>query len=84
MNLTQEQKDRLACFDELKSHISGKDNRRMSIPRPDKIKITAEQVKDVKRLLATGVSIVDIQNLTKLSEYQVRGVRRDRYNFLLE
>ena len=82
--LKKEQRDRLLRFDDLKSHISDKDNKRMSISRPDKIKITAEQVKKVKRLLDAGVSMVDIQNATGLSEYHVRGVRRGRYNFLLE
>ena len=52
--------------------------------RPDKIKITADQVKRVKLLLAAGISIVAIQNLTKLSEYHVRGVRRGMYDFLPE
>ena len=82
--LKKEQQDRLRRFDDLKSHISDKDNRRMSISRPDKIKITAEQVRKVKRLLDTGVTMVDIQNTTGLSEYHVRGVRRGRYNSLLE
>lgn len=54
------------------------------IPRPYKIKITADQVREVKRLLDAGVSMVDIQDATGLSEYHVRGVRRGRYNFLLE
>ena len=82
--LKKEQRDRLRRFDDLKSHISDKDNRRMYISRPDKIKITAEQVKKVKRLLGAGMSMVAIQNLTKLSEYHVRGVRRGRYDSLLE
>lgn len=54
------------------------------IPRPDKIKITADQVKKVKRLLDAGVSLVTIQNTTGLSDYHVRGVRRGRYDFMLE
>ena len=58
--MLQETKDelltRLRRFDDLKSHISDKDNRRMSISRPDKIKITADQVRKVKRLLDAGVS----------------------------
>lgn len=82
--LKPKQQDRLRRFDDLRSHISDKDNYRMYISRPDKIKITADQVKKVKRLLDAGVSMVDIQNTTGLSEYHVRGVRRDRYNFLLE
>ena len=82
--LKKEQQDRLRRFDDLKSHISDKDNRRMYISRPDKVKITAGQVKKVKRLLDAGVSMVDIQNTMKLSEYHVRGVRRGRYNFLVE
>ena len=82
--LKKEQQDRLRRFDDLKSHISDKDNRRMSISRPDKIQITADQVMKVKRLLDGGVSMVDIQNTTGLSEYHVRGVRRGRYNFLLK
>ena len=81
--LKKEQRDRLRRFDDLKSHISDKDNRRMYISRPDKIKITADQVRKVKRLLDAGVSMVDIQNITGLSEYHVRGVRRGRYNSLL-
>ena len=55
-----------------------------SLSRPGKIKITADNVKKVKRLLAAEMSIVCIQNATKLSEYHVRGVRRGRYDFLLE
>ena len=82
--LKKEQQDRLRRFDDLKSHISDKDNRRMYISRPDKIKITADQVKKVKRLLEAGVSMVDIQNATGLSEYHVRGVRRFRYDFLVQ
>ena len=54
------------------------------LSRPDKIQITADQVREVKRLLTDGVSQVDIQNLTRLSEYHVRGVRMDRYKSLLE
>ena len=82
--LKKEQQDRLRRFDDLKSHIGDKDNHRMYISRPDKIKITADQVKKVKRLLDAGVSMVDIQNATGLSEYHVRGVRRGRYDFLLK
>ena len=82
--LKKEQQDRLRRFDDLKSHISDKDNKRMYISRLDKIKITAEQVKKVKRLLDARVSMVDIQNTTGLSEYHVRGVRRGRYDFLLD
>lgn len=54
------------------------------LSRPEKIKITAGQVKIVKHLLKTGVSMVGIQTITKLSEYHVRGVRRGRYDFLLD
>ena len=82
--LKKEQQDRLRRFDDLKSHISDKDNIRMYISRPDKIKITSDQVKKIKRLLDAGVSMVDIQTITKLSEYHVRGVRRGRYDFMLE
>lgn len=49
------------------------------LARPDKVTITAEQVLEVKRLLETGMSLVDIHNETGLSEYHVRGVRRGRY-----
>ena len=55
-----------------------------SISRPDKITITSDQVREVKRCLAAGMYIVTIQNATGLSEYHVRGVRRGRYDFLLE
>lgn len=82
--LKKEQRDGLRRFDDLKSHIGDKDNRRMYISRPDKIKITADQVRKVKRLLDAGVSMVDIQNTTKLSEYHVRGVGRGRYDYMLE
>jgi len=82
--LKKEQLARLDRFEELKSHISDKDNRRMSISRPDKIKITADQVRKAKQLLEARVPIVAIQNLLKISEYHVRGVRRGRYDFLLE
>ena len=54
------------------------------LARPDKIQITAEQVRWAKALLRGGVSIVAIQNITKLSEYHVRGVRRGWYDLLLE
>lgn len=84
MNLIKEQIERLGRLEALQAHISDKDNRRMSISRPDKIKITANQVRKVKRLLDAGVSMVDIQNATGLSEYHVRGVRRFRYDFLLK
>ena len=82
--LKKEQEDRLRHFDDLKSHINDKDNKRMYISRPDKIKITVDQVKKVKRLLDAGMTMVDIQNATGLSEYHVRGVRRFRYDFLLK
>lgn len=82
--IKKDQQDRLRRFDDLKSHISDTDNKRMYISRPDKVKITVEQVRKVKRLLDAGVSMVAIQNVTKLSEYHVRGVRRGRYEFLLE
>lgn len=84
MNLIKEQMERLGRLDDLKAHISDKDNRRIYIARPDKIKITAEQVKIVKHLLIAGLPMVAIQTITKLSEYHVRGVRRGRYDFLLE
>ena len=84
MNLIKEQIERLGRLEALQAHISDKDNHRMSISRPDKVKITADQVRKVKRLLDAGVSMVAIQNTTGLSEYHVRGVRRGRYNFLLE
>lgn len=54
------------------------------LSRPDKVKITAKQVKIVKQLLMTTLPMVSIQKLTKLSEYHVRGVCRGRYDFLLE
>lgn len=54
------------------------------IPRPNHIKITADQVQKVRRLLDAGVSLVAIQNATELSAYHVRGVRRGRYDSLLE
>ena len=76
--------ERLGRLEALQAHISDKDNHRMYISRPDKIKITAEQVRKVKRLLSDDVSMADIQNLTKLSEYHVRGVRRGRYDSQLE
>ena len=58
--------------------------KRPYIPRPNKIKITADQVRKVKRLLDAGVSMVDIQNAAGLSDYHVLGVRRGKYDFLLE
>ena len=82
--LKKEQLARLNRRDDLQAHISDKDNKRMYIARPDKIKITSDQVKKVKSLLAAGVSMIDIQNLTKPSEYHGRGVRRGRYDFLLD
>jgi len=87
-NMSHESKDeiltRLQRFADLKAHVSDRDNKRMYVARPDKIKITADQVRKVKQLLRARVSMVAIQNLTKLSEYHVRGVRRGRYDFLLE
>ena len=83
LELKKEQIDRLNRFDDLKAHIGDRDTKRMYVARPDKVKITAEQVKKVKRLLTAGMSMVDIQNATGLSEYHVRGVRRFRYDFLL-
>lgn len=53
--------------------------KRPYLARPDKVTITAKQVIEVKHLLSAGVSLVDIQNETGLSEYHVRGVRRGRY-----
>ena len=84
MNQIKEQMERLGRLEALQAHISDKDNRRMYISRPDKVKITADQVREVKRLLTDGVSQVDIQNITGPSEYHVRGVRMDRYKSLLE
>lgn len=82
--LKKEQLARLDRLDDLQAHISDKDNKKMYVSRPDKIKITAEQVKLVKQLLRTTLPMVSIQKLTELSAYHVRGVRRGRYDFLLE
>lgn len=74
--------EELNRFDDLLSNEwRGK---RPYLARPDKVTITAKQVKWAKGLLRAGVSIVAIQNITKLSEYHVRGVRRGWYDFLLE
>ena len=82
--LKKEQQDRLNRLEDPQSNISDQDNKRMSISRPDKVKITAEQVKKVKQLLDARVPMVTIQSTTKLSEYHVRGVRRGRYDSLLD
>ena len=79
LELKPEQLNRLD--DLLSNEWRGK---RTYLARPDKVTITTEQVIEVKRLLTAGMSIVEIQNTTKLSEYHVRGVRRFRYDFLLE
>ena len=84
MNLIKEQIERLGRLEALQAHISDQNNKINFISRPDKVKITSDQVKKVKRLLDAGVSMVDIQNTTGLSEYHVRGVRRGRYDSLLE
>ena len=57
--------------------------KRPYLARPDKVKIKAEQVIEVKRLLEAGMSLVAIQNETSLSEYHIRGVRRRTYDFLV-
>ena len=79
LELTTDESGRL---DDLLSQI--RRGKKPSLSRPDKVQITADQVKKVKQLLAAGVSMIDIQNTTGLSEYHVRGVRRGRYDFLLE
>lgn len=79
LELKPEQLNRLD--DLLSNEWRGK---RPYLVRPDKIKITAEQVMEVKCLLADGMSLVDIQNNTGLSEYHVRGVRRGWYDDLPE
>ena len=58
--------------------------KRPYLARPDKVTITADQVKWAKGLLRVGISLVAIQTITKLSEYHVRGVRRGRYDFLIK
>lgn len=78
LELKPEQLNRLD--DLLSNEWRGK---RPYLARQDKVKITAEQVIEAKRLLAASISLVDIQKLTKLSEYHVRGVRRGKYDFLL-
>lgn len=79
LELKPEQLNRLD--DLLSNEWRGK---RPHIARPDKVKITSVQVKIVKHLLKAGLPIVAIQTITKLSEYHVRGVRRGKYDFLLE
>lgn len=79
LELKPEQLNRL---DDLLSN--GCRGKRPYLARPDKVKITAKQVRWVKGLLRAGATIVAIQNITGLSEYLVRGVRRGRYDFLLE
>ena len=82
--LKKEQLAKLNRLDDLKAHISDTDNKRMYVARPDKIQITAEQVREVQRRLADGQAIINITRDTGVSEYHVRGVRRGRYDFLLE
>lgn len=82
--LKKEQLARLNRLDDLQAHISDKDNHRMSISRPDKITIIADQVREVQRRLADGQAIINITRDTGVSEYHVRGVRRGRYDSLLE
>ena len=84
LELKQEQIDRLNRFDDLQAHIGDRDNKRMYIARPDKIKISAEQVLDVKSRISDGQAIINITRDTGVSEYHIRGVRRGRYEFLLE
>lgn len=69
-------------LDDLLSNEWG--GKRPYLARPDKVKITAKQVRWAKGLLRAGVTIVAIQNITQLSEYHVRGVRLGRYDFLSE
>ena len=55
-----------------------------SLSRPDKVKITAKQVIDVERRLAAEQAIINITRDTGISRFHVLGVRRGRYDFLLE
>ncbi len=84
LELKKEQIDRLNRFDDLKAHIGDRDTKRMYVARPDKVKISAEQVREVKHRLAAGQAIINITRDTGVSEYHIRGVRRNRYDFLLE
>lgn len=79
LNLNHEQADRL---DALLS-LGCRANKGLYTARPDQIKITAEQVLDVKQRLADGQAIINITIDTGVSEYHIRGVRRGRYNFIV-
>lgn len=84
LRLTQLEKDRLNVLNAGKGNRFGKG---IYTARPDKVKITAEQVIKVKRCLKAGMyfsTILNEPDLINLSEWIVRGVKNERYDFVVK
>ena len=84
LRLTQLEKDRLNVLNAGKGNRFGKG---IYTARPDKVKITAEQVTRIKRYLKAGVCFSTILNepdLMNLSEWIIRGVKNKRYDFVVK
>lgn len=81
LELKPEQAKRL---ESLKRGCGYRGGRGIFVARPGHVKITADQLLQVKHLSSTGLTNVQIQTKTSLSEWIVRGAIQGRYDALLE
>ena len=81
LKLTQEEKDRLIALNGGKGTRGGK---RLYARRPEHVKITAEQVRQVRACFRSGMYYSTIMTETGLSEFIIRGVKQGRYDFLVD
>ncbi|MCK5386515.1 MAG: hypothetical protein KAJ39_04985 [Gammaproteobacteria bacterium] len=81
LRLTQLEKDRL---DVLNSGHGNRFGKGIYTTRPNKVKITVEQVIEVKRCFAAGMHQTTIMNKTGLSEWITNGVKNGRYDFVVK
>lgn len=81
LELKSKEMERLNILNSGRGFRSGKG---LYTARPDKVKITADQVIEVKRCFAAGMYQTTIMNEMGLSEYIVSGVKKGRYDFVIE
>lgn len=79
--LNAEQEERLKTLRAGKGNRGGKN---LFVHQKGNTKITAKQVAQVKGLFAQGKMNKEIQIVTKLSEWIISGVKKDRYAYMEE
>lgn len=52
--------------------------------KPNQVIITAEQVEQIKELFENGMTYIEIEQKTELSQYFINGVSIGRYDWLIE